>query len=292
MYDIAFLGHYTKDTIVSASGTRTIDGGAAFYGANVAARMGLKTAIITRIAREDFRVVEEIETLGVRVYAKTTPNSTCLRLEYPSSNVDERVIRVISNAGPFTTEEVEQIETRTVVVGGSMRGEINLEVMEVLAQKKERIAADAQSFVRIDRGGTLLSAEWPEKQAVLALVNVFKADAVEAKLLTGSADIRTAAKLLHELGPREIVLTHRDGVLAYDGDGFHEAGFFPRELVGRTGRGDTCIASYMGRRLNASSAEAIVWAAAVTSLKMESEGPFRRDIREVERFIEENYRDR
>jgi len=292
MYDIAFLGHYTKDTIVSASGTRTIDGGAVFYGANVAARMGLKTAIITRLAREDFRMVEEIETLGVRVYATATPNSTCLRLEYPSSNVDERVIRVISNAGPFTTEEVEQIETHTVVVGGSMRGEINLEVMEVLAQKTERIAADVQSFVRIDRGGTLLSAEWPEKQAVLALVNVLKADAVEAKLLTGSADIRAAAKLLHELGPREIVLTHRDGGLAYDGDGFHEAGFFPRELVGRTGRGDTCIASYMGRRLNALPAEATVWAAAVTSLKMESEGPFRRDIGEVERFIEENYRDR
>lgn len=292
MYDIAFLGNYTKDTIVSATGTRTIDGGAVFYGAHVAARMGLKTATITRLAREDFRVVEEIETLGVRVYAKATPNSTCLRLEYPSSNMDERVIRVISNAGPFTPEEVEQIEAHTVVIGGSMRGEIRLEVMEVLAQKTERIAADAQSFVRIDRGGTLVSAEWPEKQAVLALVNVLKADAVEAKQLTGSADIRAAAKLLHELGPREIVLTHRDGVLAYDGEGFHEAGFFPRELVGRTGRGDTCIASYMGKRLNGSPAEATVWAAAVTSLKMEAEGPFRRDIGEVERFIEENYRDR
>jgi len=40
MYDIVFLGHYTKDTIVSASGTRVVDGGAVFYGANVAARMG------------------------------------------------------------------------------------------------------------------------------------------------------------------------------------------------------------------------------------------------------------
>jgi len=289
VYDIAFLGHYTKDTIVSASGTRIVDGGAVFYGANVAARMGLKTAVITRLAREDFRVVQEVEELGGRVFAKETPKSTCLRLEYPSSNVDERVIRVTSNARPFTPEEVEYIETRAVVIGGSMRGEISLEVMEELAQKTNRIAADAQSFVRIDREGTLVSAEWPEKQAVLALLHVLKADAVEAELLTGSADIRAAAKILYELGPREIVLTHRDGVLVYDGDRFHEAGFFPKELVGRSGRGDTCIASYMASRLNASTAEATIWAAAVTSLKMEAEGPFRRDIGEVERLIQDKY---
>jgi sugar/nucleoside kinase (ribokinase family) len=230
-----------------------------------------------------------MEKLGVRVFAKATPKSTCLRLEYPSSNVDERVIRVASNAGPFTPEEVENLETRAVVIGGSMRGEINLEVMEKLAQKAPRIAADAQSFVRIDRKGTLVSAEWPEKQAVLALLHVLKADAVEAELLTGSADIRKAAKLLYNLGPREIVLTHRGGVLVYDGDQYHEAGFFPKELVGRSGRGDTCIASYMASRLNASRAEATIWAAAVTSLKMEAEGPFRRDIAEVKVLIEDKY---
>ncbi len=289
MYDITFLGHYTKDTIVSASGTRIVDGGAVFYGANVAARMGLKTAVVTRLAREDFRVVEEMERLGVRVFAKVTLKSTCLRLEYPSSNVDERVIRVASNAGPFIPEELEHIGTRTVVIGGSMRGEISLRVMEKLAEKTDKIAADAQSFVRIDREGTLVAAEWPEKQVVLALLHVLKADAVEAELLTGSVDIRAAAKILHELGPREIVLTHRDGLLVYDGDRFHEAGFFPKELVGRSGRGDTCIASYMASRLNASPAEATIWAAALTSLKMETEGPFRRDIGQVERLIEEKY---
>ena len=155
MYDITFLGHYTKDTIVSASGTRIIGGGAVFYGANVAVRMGLKTAIITRLAREDFRVVEEMEKLGVQVFARATPRSTCLRLEYPSSNVDERVIRVASNAGPFTPEEVKNIETCTFVIGGSMRGEISLEVIQKLAQRTDRIAADAQRFVRIDREGTL-----------------------------------------------------------------------------------------------------------------------------------------
>ena len=32
LYDIAFLGHYTKDTIISSTGIRVVDGGAFNYG--------------------------------------------------------------------------------------------------------------------------------------------------------------------------------------------------------------------------------------------------------------------
>lgn len=289
MYDIAFLGHYTKDTIISASGKRIVDGGAIFYGSSVTARMGLTTAVVTRLSQEDFRVVEEMEKLGIEVFTRVTPKSTCLRLEYPSSNLDERVIRVSSKAGTFTPEEVEGIEARAIVIGGSMRGEISLEVIKELAQRTGRIAVDLQGFVRIDQEGTLLYAEWPEMQAVLAIVQTVKADAVEAELLTGSADIRTSAKILHKLGPQEIVITHRNGVLVYNGDHFHKAGFFPEKLVGRSGRGDTCLASYMASRLSAAPAEATIWAAAVTSLKMEAEGPFRRNMGEVQGLIRDKY---
>jgi sugar/nucleoside kinase (ribokinase family) len=251
--------------------------------------MGLKTAVITRLAREDFRVVEEIERLGVRVFAKATPRSTCLRLEYPSSNVDERVIRVTSYAGSFTKEEVENIEARAFAINSSMRREIRLAVVKKVAQKTAWISADLQGFVRTNRDGILVYSEWREMQKILALVHTLKADKVEAEFLTGSADIWEAAKIIYELGPQEIVLTHREGVLVYDGSQFYEAPFFPRKVVGRSGRGDTCIASYMASRLNSPPAEAIIWAAALTSLKMEVEGPFRWDIAEVRRLIEERY---
>jgi sugar/nucleoside kinase (ribokinase family) len=289
-YDIAFLGHYTKDTIVSAAGTRVVDGGAFNYGAHVAARMGLGVAAVTRLAREDLAVVEELEQLGVDVFARATPASTCLQIDYPTSNVDERVITVTSSAGPFTPEEVQDLRARAFVIGASMRGEVGLAVVEELARKQALIAADVQGFVRVARDGRLVYEAWPEKRAVLAHVDVLKTDAVEAEMLTGEADARVAARALAGLGPREVVLTHRDGVLVYAGGQFHEAGFFPRALVGRSGRGDTCVAAYVARRLaKGSPAEATIWAAAVTSLKMEAEGPFRRNVREVERLIRDKY---
>jgi sugar/nucleoside kinase (ribokinase family) len=288
--DLLFLGHYTQDTIVSSVGKRLVDGGAFNYGAHVAAAMGLRVAALTHLARRDWHVVEELEALGVEVHARATIESTRLRLEYPSSNPDKRFIYVTSTADPYTAAEVHGLEARAFVIGSSMRGEVPLEVIEALAAKDGLLAMDVQGFVRVDRDGLLAYESWPERRAFLEHVDVLKADAVEAEMLTGERDIRIAARRLADLGPSEIVLTHREGLLAHAAEETFEAGFFPREMVGRSGRGDTCLAAYVARRLTHSPAQATVWAAAVTSLKMESEGPFRRNIADVERLIVEHYR--
>ncbi|MBN1315139.1 MAG: hypothetical protein JXA42_06720 [Anaerolineales bacterium] len=288
-YEISFLGNYTKDTIVSAAGTRLVDGGAFNYGAHAAARMGLRVAAITRLAREDWRVVEALIVQGVHVFAEDTPASTCLQLEYPSSNPDERIIYVTSFAGPFSIAQVTEIQSQFFVLGPSFRGEVNLDVIQTLAAKGARIAADVQGWVRVVRDGKLAYEDWPEAHLFLAHVDILKTDAVEAERLTGKADIHQAAQMLAEQGPKEIVLTHRDGLLVLAEGKFHKAGFFPAELVGRSGRGDTCLAAYVSKRITASPKQATVWAAAMTSLKMEAEGPFRRDCRDVEELIRQKY---
>jgi len=289
-YDIAFIGHYTKDTIVSASDTRIVDGGAFNYGANVAARMSLKVAAVTRLAKEDLRVVEKLKHLGVDIFVHISPKSTCLRLEYPTSNLDERIIYMKSSAGAFTPAEVEKIQARAIVIGASMRDEVSLGVIKKLTKKKTILAADVQSFIRVNYKGKLISQEWPEKQLILSRLEVLKTDAVEAEMLTGISNIREAAQKISDLGPREVVITHRNGLLVYANGQFYEEGFFPKKLIGRSGRGDTCIAAYMAKRLNTSPQEATTWAAAVTSLKMEAEGPFQRTMQEVNNLIQSRYR--
>jgi sugar/nucleoside kinase (ribokinase family) len=130
---------------------------------------------------------------------------------------------------------------------------------------------------------------WDEMQSTLALVDVVKSDAVEAEFLTGEKDLFKAAKFYAELGPREIVLTHKDGVLILADGKFHEMGFYPARLDGRSGRGDTCVGTYVAKRLSLPPREAGIWAAAVTSLKMENPGPFNRSLNEVELLINSRY---
>ena len=288
-FDIAFVGNYTKDTIVTPQETKTVNGGAFLYGACVVAQMGLKAAVITRLAREDFEVVEDLTRLDVEVFAKRTTQSTCLRLVYPTADLDQRSIFIEGNAGAFTLAEVAPVQARVFHIGASIRGEAPPNVIEALAQKGARMSLDVQGFVRINQDGKLVHANWPEQARILKLVDVLKTDGVEAEILTGEKDIKEAAKILAAFGPQEIIVTHRDGVLVHADGRFYEASFFPKEVRGRTGRGDTCAAAYLGKRLTAPPAEATVWAAALTSLKMEQGGPFSREISEVEALIRERY---
>jgi sugar/nucleoside kinase (ribokinase family) len=154
------------------------------------------------------------------------------------------------------------------------------------------VALDVQGFIRVVRDGRLTFDDWPGKESVLRHVTVLKTDAVEAGLITGESDGRVAARRLAALGPREVLLTHGGGVLVLHEGTFYEAPFVPEEVRGRSGRGDTCTSAYLSRRLTAPPADAIIWAAAVTSLKLEVEGPFGRNLAEVEALYQRLRRDR
>jgi len=288
-FDIAFLGHYTKDTIVLGGKEKVVDGGAINYGANVTARMGLRTAVITRMAREDFKVLDELQQMDVQLFRRETAESTQLRLVYPTKNLDERVIYLTSSAGSFIAEDVDNVEASIFHIGASVRREVPVEIIRSLRKKADRISLDVQGFIRINLNGKLTFDGWKDRAEVLGQVDVVKTDLLEATLLTGKHDRREAAEALMAFGPEEIVLTDNDGVLVHTRGYVYEKPFMPKELKGRSGRGDTCIAAYLGKRLTAPPSEAAVWAAAVTSLKLEIEGPFRRSISEVRKLIEREY---
>lgn len=290
LYDILIFGNYTKDTIVSKSGTRYVDGGGFNYGAHAAANSGKKVAAVTRLAKEDIHVVEKLESIGVTVYPTFTPTSTHMKLDYPTDNPDERILTCTSTAGTYTIDQFEKIEAKAILINGSVREEAPLELVAELRKRESILVADAQGFIRtIDSDNTLIHSEWPEKKDMLALIDVLKADIVEAESLTGEGDLLKAAKLLYEMGPNEVVLTHKNGILVYAEGNVFEEEFKPKELIGRSGRGDTCIASYMAKRLNGTPAEAIKWSAAVTSLKLEVEGPFGLGIEEINEMIKKEY---
>jgi sugar/nucleoside kinase (ribokinase family) len=288
-YDVLYIGNYTKDTIVSPAGTRIVDGGAVNYAANAAARLGRNVAVVTRLAKEDDHVVENLKQSGIDCYVTYSPTSTLMKLEYPTADPDIRTLSVESVAGSITASDVENLEAQAAVIGSSLRGEVGIDVVRAFKEKDMLVAADMQGFVRVLRGAELKNELWDEMGSTLALLDVLKSDAVEAEFLTGETDLHKAAQFYAERGPREIVLTHRDGLLIYADGKFHEMEFYPERLVGRSGRGDTCLGTYVAQRLSMAPGEAGIWAAAVTSLKMENVGPFDRSVREVEELIQQKY---
>lgn len=273
-FDLITIGNYTKDTIVTRSGTRYVHGGGFNYAARAAVAAGLRVAAVTRLAEEDREMIDQLEAAGVTVFPRFTESSTLMRLEYPTDNVDERILTVASTAGSLEPDQVAGLEAPAFVVSPSIRGEVGIDVLHAIRRPDVLVGLDVQGYVRIRReDGTLQHTQWPEIGETLALVDVLKTDAVEAESLTGSSNHEEAAHILAAYGPREVVLTHRDGLLVLADGKVYEERFTPRELRGRSGRGDTCLGSYLTWRLHADPSQAILWAAAATSLKLEKEGP-------------------
>jgi len=291
-YDIAYVGNYTKDTIISKRGTRYVHGGGAFmYGPNVAVRTGFTVAVISRLAKADQEAVDILKGAGIDVFITYTDASTCLTLEYPTDDPDNRVMYAASSAGTFTPEEVRAIDAKAFMLGPSLHGEIGLDVLEEISKKDVLIACDVQGYVRADIDGKVEYVDWEreEMQAVLSMVNILKTDAVEAERITGETDKKKAAAMLSSYGPTEIVLTHRDGVLIYADKTCYEAKFTPKAMLGRSGRGDTCLSAYVTKRFSAPPEDACIWTAAVTSLKMEVGGPFAGTISDIDAKIRNDY---
>ncbi len=288
-YDVTCIGNYTKDTIVSPSGVLHVDGGAINYAAHAAVRLGFRVAVVTHLAKDDERMVSKLTADGVDCYPTYTPTSTLMRLEYPTTNPDVRSLYVEGTAGTITVNEVTGIDTRVAVIGTSLRGEVALDVIQFLHNRNILVALDVQGFVRVLENRTLVNKPWEEMETFLAIVDILKSDAAEAEFLTGEKDIYKAARFYAGLGSKEIVLTHKDGLLVYaNGIGIEEK-FYTSKIDGRSGRGDTCLGTYAAMRLLKPPAEACKWAAAITSMKMEKLGPFSRSLYEVEAFLREKY---
>ena len=285
-YDITLIGNYTKDKIVTPTETKYVDGGGFNYGAHAAIALGAKTAAITRLKESDKHVVDNLVSTGVDAFPTYTKNSTHMELIYPTDDFDDRVLVMPKSAGSFTSDQFKNIKSKVFLVNASIRDEFKVETLVDLKKKGSLIGIDLQGFIRtIDKNNILINSNWKEKEEALGLTHYLKADGVEAGFLTGESDLISAAKILKSYGPKEVIITHKDGVLVYDGENIYQEPFILDKIIGRSGRGDTCGASYVYKRLTLNPKNSIKWAAAATSLKMESDTPLKNTMHEIENRV-------
>ena len=87
------------------------------------------------------------------------------------------------------------------------------------------------------------------------------------------------------------MITHNTEELAFDGNEIYTCPIKARNLSGRSGRGDTTFAAYISERVTgASVAEALLWATATVSAKMEKPGPYKGTRADIEDYIRRFYK--
>jgi sugar/nucleoside kinase (ribokinase family) len=288
-YDITFLGHMCFDEITPYQGeTKVSPGSAVLCGAMVAARIGKKVAVITKMAQKDEIILKPMQTLGIDTFVIPAAETTFSVVIHPTTNVDERRLILQKSAGLFQLEEISPLKTQYLHLAGISDQEFDLDLILGLKAKGYNLSVDMQSFVRQVDPVTreIAFKDILQKQEIVKQMSKVKLDIVEAKVLTGTDDLEKAAVTIEEWGCPEIVITHAEGVLArVDGRTYYEK-FSNCSVVGRTGRGDTTFAAYLSWRMDHNVTESLRFAAALVSIKMETPGPFQGTLQDViERMI-------
>ena len=299
--DIMMLGHFAKDKLVVDGTGEIASGGGVYYGSIALRQLGVRVAIVTRLHAEDFPRLDELKQEGVQVFATAASETSGIENIYNSADMERRICKPLGFAGPFHQDEIPDLSARVTLIAPIIAGEVDLSLLKSLAARGP-VGLDVQGFVRVredgnpsaglsqakprDSGPNLIFRQWPDMAEGLAQVTYLKVDRAEAELLTGQTNLQEAAHQLAAHGPREVVVTQSSGVTVYAKGQIYEAPFTPRSLAGRTGRGDTCFATYVGRRLSTSPEEACRFAAAVTTLKQEKPGPWRVSLDDVAALLD------
>ena len=287
--DVMMIGHFARDRLVVDGKAEIASGGGVYYGSIALRRLGARVAVVTRLHADDMERLDELAAEGVQVFASPAPETSGIENVYNSADMERRICTPLGFAGPFRVAEIPSLTARIYAVVPIIAGEVDLALLKELAGRGP-VALDVQGFVRVrDEGDpttgvgpALVFRPWPDMEEGLAQVTYLKVDRAEAELLTGQTDLLEAARLLAGYGPQEVVATQSSGVTVYAGGRSYQAPFTPRSLAGRTGRGDTCFATYLGRRLAASPEDATRLAAAVTTAKQERPGPWRGTLADIE----------
>lgn len=287
-FDLLIVGQPSLDINVDHLGVAYEEvGGAVVYSAHAANALGAKVGIAPKLDPGTIDITKSFaDAPAVKVFPISSPRSTSIENIYLSADRERRRSSLVSAIDPYRVEELPDVDASVWYLAGLVRSDIPDEVIAHAADLG-RCAVDVQSVVRcaVESDGSMEYRDWDAKRELLPRIEFLKTDAAEAEILTGLSDRREAARLLHEWGAKEVMVTHHTEVLVYDGDTFHSEPLRPRGLSGRSGRGDTCFATYVSERLRHGAADALRTAAGLTSLKMEKPGPFNGTRADVEEFI-------
>jgi len=289
-YDTFIMGHISIDeNIYQGEAVKEI-GGAVFYSSCASHAIGHKIGILTKLSPGDRKYLEAFTISKEDITALDSINTTSIRNIYHSADRERRTCTALSVADPFTIDDIpDNIDSQIYHFAGLISGEFDSEMIKLM-YNKGKVALDVQGFLRTVRENKeMLFKDWEKKKEYLSYIDYLKTDAAEAEIMTGAKDRKKAAEMLFGWGAKEIMITHNKEVLIYNGKKHYTCPLKPRNLSGRTGRGDTCFSAYITERLDKGIKEALLFATALVSLKIEKPGPFKGTRDDVEDYIKKFY---
>ena len=246
MTGIGIVGNLALDRVAGSASPRV--GGAVYYGARAAARLGVDAVAVARCAPEDTAVcLAPLEGLGLPVVWHAAAATAAFSFHYEG---DRRVMQLDAVGDPWRPEDVTGWAAAAleragwVHVGALVRSDFDRATLAALGAGR-RLLVDAQGLVRLPEPGPL-QRDGEMGPSLFALLDVLKLSESEALALAGSTD----PARLRALGVPEVVLTlgSRGSLVVTAGHAEHVAAEPVEDAADPTGAGDSFSLAYVAAR--------------------------------------------
>lgn len=286
MYDICTIGHITLDKVVTTQSVKFMPGGTSFYFSKAIQDFDLNYTLVTALGSSESYIVDGLRESNIDVRALDSEFTVHFENIY-SQNQDHREQNVLHTAATFDVAQMPELEAKIFHLGPLLSDDITVDLIKFLASKGE-VSLDIQGFLRYVNDKKVYYRDWVDKKEALPYITYLKANEFEMEAVTGTANVEAGARLLADMGVREVIITlgSRGSVIYTDGK-FHQVpAYHPESIVDATGCGDTYMAGYLLQRIKGGSIRRSgEFGAAMATLKIASSGPFSGTPEEIESVI-------
>ena len=280
IFDACVIGHVARDinTIGDVEHAPS-PGGAAYYSTMVYRGLGLRAAVVTRVAERDRHLLRELEDSGVEVFNLPSSATTTFRNHYPSAaDPDLRIQRVDARAGTIPVAALPDLRARIWQIGPLTADDVELAMIGHCAGLGGLVGLDVQGLTREVVDGAVRARAPATRLDHLRDLDVLKADDEEILVYTGAPTVAAGVARVRVAGAREVLVTRASAGATIHGPGGALAieAVPPRRMQDATGCGDSFLAAYLARRLVSDDLrDCGEFAAAAASINIETLGAFR-----------------
>ena len=215
-YDLILIGHISKDIIIIDERKHSAVGGSVYYAAFAAKPAGIQLLVITKLGIQDYGMLGDFWQHAMPVLPLFCRQTTVMEDIFEKQNNYSRRSRILSLASPFTAEDIPVESAKIYLIAGLLYGEVPEPLIEELSDRG-KVALDVQTYLRRLDGSELVHEDWEKKEKYLPLIDFFKADLDEAKILTGEESLEAILEKIHAWGVKEAMITDNPGVTVSDG---------------------------------------------------------------------------
>jgi sugar/nucleoside kinase (ribokinase family) len=246
MSKLVIVGTVAFDAIETPFGkTDKILGGAATFIGLAASQFNLNTAIVSVVGGDfpkDYLNLlsnRNIDISGIEIVesGKTFFWSGLYHNDMNSRDTLATELNVLADFNPVVPENYKDAE---VVMLGNLHPMVQMSVLDQMEEKPKLVVLDTMNF--------WMDNALEDLYKVIKRIDVITINDEEARQLTGEYSLVVAARKIHEMGPKYVVIKKGEhGALLFHNDNVFYAPALPlEEVFDPTGAGDTFAGGFAG----------------------------------------------